>query len=370
MRDSEPPEPVHEESLPRAVPRSADQARGRKASTTEPVVGTKIERSLVLEEEGELDEFGFPKKTKVRRWPAETLSEGQEDGVTVIKERNSEERNVDQLLKNGASEVINSASPIKQAFSKDGESSDLCDEDTTSNRRPQAPDRIRKENGEVPQNSSLHKRGQDSGVLQSGGISEWSHQALVPKEVQEEKHEEEDEWQDMPAYGEYDVFDDDGNLVARGTREDLEKDIYEGLGGAGKGYTRVQIDDDARSATSMDENTSYLFKEQGTNVVDEDEEHRDPLAQMQATKDMLTEGQRIAYVGVVRLNMIAMVKAMESVQTTKGSKKDINSAIESMQLWSQKMMVRLYAHMEIDSSGKVAVPSSIYSLIPRRTSHD
>jgi hypothetical protein len=110
-----------------------------------------------------------------------------------------------------------------------------------------------------------------------------------------------EQWQDMPAFAPYDLYDDNGKLVAREAQDsDDEAEAYGGLGGAGKGYTRVQIDDDARSATSMDENTSYLFKEKGTNVVDEDEEQRDPLAQMQATKDLLTEGQRIAYVGVTR----------------------------------------------------------------------
>ncbi|MCJ1286675.1 hypothetical protein MMC26_006021 [Xylographa opegraphella] len=187
------------------------------------------------------------------------------------------------------------------------------------------------------------------------GVSEWSHQALAPREV-EVQEKKEDEWQDMPALGKYDLYDDEGNLVARGTADsDNEEDAYEGLGGAGKGYTRVQIDDDARSATSMDENTSYLFKENGTNVVDEDEEQRNPMAQMQATKEMLTEGQRIAYVGVTRLAMAQMVSALESMQTTKVHGKGIGHAIESMKKWSQKMMVRLFAHMEIDSSEQIMI---------------
>ena len=183
------------------------------------------------------------------------------------------------------------------------------------------------------------------------GVSEWSHQALAPKkeDVIEEKEEE---WQQMPAYGKYDVFDDEGRLVAKGTQDSDDEDLEVGYGGAGKGYTRVQIDDDAKSATSMDENTNYLFKEKGTNVVDEDEEQRDPLAQMQATKDLLTEGQRVAYVGVTRLAMVEMLKELEKlVPGEKKGLKEITLAIEGMKMWSQKMMVRLYAHMEIDSSG-------------------
>ena len=186
------------------------------------------------------------------------------------------------------------------------------------------------------------------------GVSEWSHQALAPKkeEVVEEKEEE---WQEMPAYGKFDVFDDEGRLVAKGTQDSDNEDLDGGYGGAGKGYTRVQVDDDAKSATSMDESTNYLFKEKGTNVVDEDEEQRDPLAQMQATKDLLTEGQRIAYVGVTRLAMVEMLKELEKlVSEEKKGLKGITLAIEGMKMWGQKMMVRLYAHMEINSSGSYA----------------
>jgi len=183
------------------------------------------------------------------------------------------------------------------------------------------------------------------------GVSEWSHQQLAPHNVGAGVKEDE-QWQDMPAFAPYDLYDDNGKLVAREAQDsDDEAEAYGGLGGAGKGYTRVQIDDDARSATSMDENTSYLFKEKGTNVVDEDEEQRDPLAQMQATKDLLTEGQRIAYVGVTRLAMVQMVKELEDIEGTKSTKKDLLVAVEAMKMWSQKMMVRLYAHMEIDPAG-------------------
>ena len=84
----------------------------------------------------------------------------------------------------------------------------------------------------------------------------------------------------MPAFAPYDLYDDDNRLVAREEHDsDNEANAYTGLGGAGKGYTRVQADEDAKSATSMDENTDYLFKAKaGTEVHDEEEEQRDPLA--------------------------------------------------------------------------------------------
>lgn len=218
-----------------------------------------------------------------------------------------------------------------------------------------------KEGGSGQNHSSVaspikHTRGQSS---KGAGISEWSHQHLVQPDM-ESPQKEEDEWQTMPAYAPFDMYDDDNKLVAKEAHlSDDEADAYAGLGGAGKGYTRVQLDEDAQSATSLDENTQYLFKEVngGTGAgQEEDEEQRDAVSQMQATKDLLTEGQRIAYVGMTRLNLSEMIKQAESaIGASKGTKKEMQVTAEAMQMWGQKMMVRLYAHMDISTAEQIMI---------------
>lgn len=186
--------------------------------------------------------------------------------------------------------------------------------------------------------------------------SEWSHQRLTEQEESdEEKQESEGEWRDMPALGEFDVYDDYGRIVARGSKQEDDEAVYRGLGGAGKGYTRVQLDEDAMSATSMDEDTSYLFKEGHTNSAGVDEELRDSVTQLQATKDLLTESQRIAYVGVARLTIYQMVKELQDIEPTKSSKKSLQGAADSMRKWGQQMMSRLYTHMDIDSAEQIMI---------------
>lgn len=206
----------------------------------------------------------------------------------------------------------------------------------------------------VAQTQIGHTRGKSS---TGQGISEWSHQHIA---VQEEPDPapQEDEWQVMPAYASYDMYDDDNKLIAREAHESGdEADAYAGLGGAGRGYTRVQLDEDAQSATSLDENTKYLFKESWTTGAGEiqDEEARDAVSQMQATKDLLTEGQRIAYVGMTRLIISIMLDEATVMAAVKGSKKEVRLAAESMHMWSQKMMVRLYAHMDISSAEQIMI---------------
>ncbi|CCD42376.1 similar to DUF726 domain-containing protein [Botrytis cinerea T4] len=195
-------------------------------------------------------------------------------------------------------------------------------------------------------------------IQSSQGISEWSHQHTTVPDPKSPPQED-DEWQTMPAYAPYDIYDDDNRLIAREAHEsDDEPDAYAGLGGAGRGYTRVQLDEDAQSATSLDENTQYLFKDvHGTGAGEaEDEEQRDALSQMQATKDLLTEGQRIAYVGMTRLILSKMLEQQELLVTAKkGNKKELQVSAEAMKMWTQKMMVRLYAHMEISTDEQIMI---------------
>lgn len=192
-----------------------------------------------------------------------------------------------------------------------------------------------------------------STVGTGGPVSEWSHQQIVRRadtNTGPAVPDEPDEWQDMPAFASQDLYDDEGRLIALAA---IESESEDGKGGASKGYTRVYDDEDAQSATSMDENTSYLFKE-----TEDDEASRSPLSQMQATKDLLTEGQRIAYVGVCKLAMVEMAAEVgRGGGGGKAVKKELGWAKESMKMWSQKMMVRLYMHMDISPAGECA-PSS------------
>ncbi len=202
-------------------------------------------------------------------------------------------------------------------------------------------------------------------------VSEYSHQHAViqsHKEVKQDKEEEDDgEWQTMPAYARYDMYDDDNRLIAKENTAELE-DMhgYANVGGAAKGYTRVIMDDDADSQTSMDDNTAYLFKERSTALADEDEEGRDPLSQMQATKNLLTEGQRVAYVGLVRLAMVEMERKFSKFETTnKKMKKLLEIQSGTTKMWAQKIMVKIYGHMDINASEQIMIEQlSEHGVVP------
>lgn len=223
-------------------------------------------------------------------------------------------------------------------------------EEETQDGRPRA-DTVNSRNSMISANPN-----RQSGII----FSEYSHQQLAPQPQKDDgKKEDEDAgWQTMPAYAHWDMYNDDNKLIAKENAGELEDMAgYGNVGGAAKGYTRVTMDDDVESQTSMDENTAYLFKEKSTALYEdeEDEAARDPLAQMQTTKNLLTEGQRIAYVGLVRLAMVEMENDTSTLERNRNTKKIVELSQETTKMWAQKMMVRLYSHMEIDSSEQIMI---------------
>ncbi|KAK5124121.1 hypothetical protein LTR85_001824 [Meristemomyces frigidus] len=244
----------------------------------------------------------------------------------------------------------------------DGENKEAAE--TAQSEPVKTPPEERRERPKVETTTGAMSDGQPSSsrtphLPSAGATSEWSHQQLAPHAAVEEDKDEEQSWQTMPALAEHRIYDDWGKVLAKSYDEvDDDQVAYGNLGGAGKGYTRVQIDDDAQSATSMDDNTAYLFKDQqasNTLAEEEDEEERDIASQMQTTKELLTEAQRIAYVGVVRIAINKMASDLETLEKVKGAKKNVELAAEATKMWGQKMMVRLYKHMDIDSQEQIMV---------------
>ena len=267
----------------------------------------------------------------------------QKNGEVPMAERTNSSDNTD--VADAKEQADASAEPLKISTTANAERPPLTTRDTQS---PEPPST----DSQHAVSPKIRRERQSAGPA----VSEWSHQRLAPQEEAEHESEEEVEWKAMPALGEYDIYDDENRLVARAAPVEQAEDTgYAALGGAAKGYTRVQLDEDAQSATSMDEDTSYLFKEGQKTAAVEEEEQRDAMSQLEATKDLLTEGQRIAYVGVVRLTIYNMANELEGIDATKLTKKLFGNALESMEKWGQQMMVRLYGHMEIDSAEQLMI---------------
>lgn len=102
-------------------------------------------------------------------------------------------------------------------------------------------------------------------------------------------------------------------------------------------YTRLRINEEDE-ADEVHMRTKYLFDE---------DKAMTPLSQMQATKNLLTEAQRIAYVGLCSLTSREMSQALKVVQ-----RKELKASVQNMELWAMKIMGRLYYHMELETQGE------------------
>ncbi|KAI9931819.1 hypothetical protein ASPWEDRAFT_25325 [Aspergillus wentii DTO 134E9] len=338
----------------------------------------------------EVDDFGLP--IRVRARPEQSDSEGEvfhdvQDGAAGTSSDGNASKQEGQTIAGGLTPEGQSENGKPTATSESKEDSKLAVEhgksDGAENEDSQKDSGSSTGSGEptassvAPQSSQV---GQSSTPKEHNGTesheapaqsqvthtkqanlkpSEWSHQRLAmgqDPDTESDSEESTGEWQEMPALGEFDVYDDFGRLVARGAKEEGDDAVYRGLGGAGKGYTRVQLDEDAQSANSLDEDTSYLFRETGDNSAGvEGEELRDPLSQLQATKDLLTESQRIAYVGATRLTIYQMTSEFQKIPSTKATRKSLQRCTDSMRKWGQSTMVRLYAHMDIDAAEQIMI---------------
>ncbi|KAJ6601116.1 hypothetical protein DFH09DRAFT_1126907 [Mycena vulgaris] len=107
-------------------------------------------------------------------------------------------------------------------------------------------------------------------------------------------------------------------------------------------YTRLRVNEEDET-DEVHLRTKYLFDE---------DKAMTPLSQMQATKNLLTEAQRIAYVGLCALITREMAQTMKRT-----NRKEFKAAIHNLDLWAMKIMGRLYYHMELETQEQKMIES-------------
>ncbi|KAJ3511532.1 hypothetical protein NLJ89_g4039 [Agrocybe chaxingu] len=153
--------------------------------------------------------------------------------------------------------------------------------------------------------------------------------------------DDDDGWQDMP------IIREDTSLSGM-DEEDQKRYHYQpsakGKTAANATGNLIDVDDQGHEWRSkIEQNESDYTRLRGTEEADVDEVHlrtrylfdedkaMTPLSQMQATKNLLTEAQRIAY--------------------------ELKHSITNMELWALKIMGRLYYHMELETQEQKMIES-------------
>ncbi|KAJ3756007.1 hypothetical protein EV360DRAFT_95895 [Lentinula raphanica] len=78
-----------------------------------------------------------------------------------------------------------------------------------------------------------------------------------------------------------------------------------------------------------------------------------PLSQMEQTKNLLSESQRIAYVGLCALVIREMIKEIKRGVV----KKEFREAVKNMEVWASKITGRLYYHIGLETQEQQMIES-------------
>lgn len=183
-----------------------------------------------------------------------------------------------------------------------------------------------------------------------------------------------DEWQEMGIANDEVVFGEKGEVMV-----DIYGDDDHAKGSAEAfGYTRIAAEEQAATYQKSDRKTDFLFKasadpnkkkqytseltyddyeDDATFIEEIDDIYKDgntALDQLGTTKKLLTESEKLAYVGLTKLVMNEMATSLAlwgaSRKCSSGRSKyakRMNVAQSSMGQWQLKMTERLYAHLGV-----------------------
>ncbi|UZJ52801.1 hypothetical protein CBS101457_002121 [Exobasidium rhododendri] len=131
--------------------------------------------------------------------------------------------------------------------------------------------------------------------------------------------------------------------------------------GGARGYTQLRLDDDVEGE-ELSAATDYLFTGGNSQAALEEGDipTATPHSQLNTTKNLLSEGQKIAYVGLVSLVAKNIIQQLKRVPG-----KELQAAISSTEEWRLRVMARLFQHMDIESGEQNMIESlSHHGVLP------
>jgi hypothetical protein len=169
-------------------------------------------------------------------------------------------------------------------------------------------------------------------------------------------------WKSMKTFTEIDYYNDKGEL-------EFETNNFDSLAnkvGGSNGYTKIDTEEQVAKYSELDKKTDFLFKianepnhgspsaQYGKEDLDfehesdyDNEDNLDSHDTLKSTKDMLTESQRFAYVGLTKLITVDMATNLAKLKFSTSNKiaKDLSHGQRNFSNWTMYIMSKLYDHM-------------------------
>jgi hypothetical protein len=204
-----------------------------------------------------------------------------------------------------------------------------------------------------------------------------------------EEDEDENDWREMETANDDVVFGEKGEVIVDAIVEDSINQSAEAYG-----YTRIADEEQAEQYHKSDKKTDFLFKasmepakkqksdnksnphDDDSNPDDDDfsieelddisKESHSALDQLKTTKKLLSDSEKLAYLGLTKLVINEMATSLAKWGAAKRCSsgrskfaKRMNMAQSSMGHWQLKMMERLCTHLDISDEERTMLESLV-----------
>jgi hypothetical protein len=189
-------------------------------------------------------------------------------------------------------------------------------------------------------------------------------------------------WKTMKTITELDYYDEKGEL------EFASQPNFDSLNNRSgiQGYTKIDTEEQVAKYFELDKKTDFLFRrgdsekdkeeaayrkedldyvsEEEDSDYDEDD-NLDSDERLQATKNMLTESQKFAYVGISKLIAVDMATDLAKIKRSTSNKvaKPLSLGQRNFSNWTMYIMTKLYDHLDLTAEEKKMIENlSIHGL--------
>lgn len=210
----------------------------------------------------------------------------------------------------------------------------------------------------------LHSHDNLAQVVEESGPSEEAKTAPPAKHEDDFFNSDANEWKAMEKVTQENYYDEMGNL------EFQNQSFNWNTLNDGRGYTKIDTEEQLNKYAELDKKTNFLFeiqnpKELTLPPIDEDElfdrgdEVLDSDETLAGTRGMLTESQKFAYIGIVKLITVSMVTdlAILNQRTTIKMAKKLNVSQKNFANWTMYIMSKLNDHLGLTKEEKVMIDS-------------
>lgn len=213
----------------------------------------------------------------------------------------------------------------------------------------------------------------------------------APNDNNDEANDEEDDffdgkesnWKSMKKISSYDYYNERGELEFT---SDERFTSFDNLAHA-RGYTKIDTEEQLAKYAELNKKTDFLFeirkdKQPKPKKVDnyssidndvtsgdesdyEDDDNLDSDETLEGTKEMLTDAQKFAYVGIAKLISVDMATDLAKLQKRAPKKlaKNLSNCQKNFANWTMYVITKLYEHMDLTKEEKQMIENlSIHGL--------